>query len=327
MRKLITAFALLFGLASAASAQSVDMPPPAGTIAILCAYNSVPPVMLAGKVGYAQCDAAGNLLTSGGGSGGTASQVQGNVASGAADVGNPVKVGGVFNTTPPTFTNGQRGDLQISANGSLRSELRMPGSTSAVGTVNGSGDTVANTSVAGYIAGSFGWVYNGTTWDRQRSASADAQSNTGLTAATNMLFNGTNWDRQRSIGAGNGIAAVAIAPTALIGGALTPVVSPAAENSRVLKASAGNLYSVFAANHTATPGFLLILNATAAPADGAVTPLECAALPANGNATVSYNPGPASNYSTGITAVLSSGANCFTKTTGVITGFIRGSVQ
>lgn len=42
------------------------------------------------------------------GSGALASEVQGNSASGAADVGNPVKVGGVYNTTLPTFTNGQR---------------------------------------------------------------------------------------------------------------------------------------------------------------------------------------------------------------------------
>lgn len=43
----------------------------------------------------------------------------GNVASGASDSGNPIKVGGVFNTTPPTFTTGQRGDIQISSRGSI----------------------------------------------------------------------------------------------------------------------------------------------------------------------------------------------------------------
>lgn len=44
----------------------------------------------------------------------------GNVASGAADSGNPVKVGGVYNSSLPTFSNGQRGDLQIDSQGSLR---------------------------------------------------------------------------------------------------------------------------------------------------------------------------------------------------------------
>ena len=37
----------------------------------------------------------------------------GNVASGATDSGNPVKVGGVYNTSAPTLTNGQRGDGQM----------------------------------------------------------------------------------------------------------------------------------------------------------------------------------------------------------------------
>lgn len=41
--------------------------------------------------------------------------VGGNVAAGATDSGNPVKVGGKFNTALPTLTNGQRGDLQLDA--------------------------------------------------------------------------------------------------------------------------------------------------------------------------------------------------------------------
>lgn len=59
-------------------------------------------------------------VISGAGSGGTgtgASQVQGNAASGATDVGNPVKTGGVFNTTKPTVTNGQRVDWQMTNRG------------------------------------------------------------------------------------------------------------------------------------------------------------------------------------------------------------------
>lgn len=47
----------------------------------------------------------------------------GNVASGATDSGNPVKVGGKYNSTAPTFTDGQRGDLQIDANGNLKTSM------------------------------------------------------------------------------------------------------------------------------------------------------------------------------------------------------------
>lgn len=47
----------------------------------------------------------------------------GNVAAGATDSGNPVKVGGVYNSSPPTLTTGQRGDLQLDSNGNAKVTL------------------------------------------------------------------------------------------------------------------------------------------------------------------------------------------------------------
>ena len=47
----------------------------------------------------------------------------GGVASGATDSGNPIKVGGIYNSTAPTFTNGQRGDLQIDVKGNVNANL------------------------------------------------------------------------------------------------------------------------------------------------------------------------------------------------------------
>lgn len=49
-----------------------------------------------------------------------AAMTSGTVASGAADSGNPVKVGGVYNATAPTLGDGERGDAQIDANGNLK---------------------------------------------------------------------------------------------------------------------------------------------------------------------------------------------------------------
>jgi len=49
--------------------------------------------------------------------------VTGNVASGATDSGNPVKVAGKYNASPPTFTDGQRGDMQIDAAGNVKETL------------------------------------------------------------------------------------------------------------------------------------------------------------------------------------------------------------
>lgn len=120
---------------------------------------------------------------------------------------------------------------------------------------------------------------------------------------------------------------VTIAPSSSVTVGITPVVSASAEATHVLKSAPGIVYSVYAANQTGTAGFLVVLNMASSPSDGAITPLACVALPANGNTSVNYIPGPAAIYSAGIVAVLTSGANCFTKTTGTITGFISGLVQ
>lgn len=45
--------------------------------------------------------------------------VVGNIASGSADSGNPVKVGGVYNTTLPVLSSGQRSDVQFDSSGRL----------------------------------------------------------------------------------------------------------------------------------------------------------------------------------------------------------------
>lgn len=73
-----------------------------------------------------------------------------------------------------------------------------------------------------------------------------------------------------------------------------------------------------------TAGYLMIFNATSAPADGAVTPTECVVAPAN--TTTSFDFGDTSEqYVTGLTAVFSS-TGCFTKTASS-TAFFRGSAQ
>lgn len=46
--------------------------------------------------------------------------IQGPVAAGFASSGNPIKVGGVYNSTPPTLITGQVGELQLDANALLK---------------------------------------------------------------------------------------------------------------------------------------------------------------------------------------------------------------
>lgn len=138
--------------------------------------------------------------------------VQGGAASGATAAGNPVQIGGVFNTAQPTVTTGQAVQVQASARGEL---LVAPGvsgfsvnagtnlNTSALALETGGNlaalvgrlpattalaDATANptlTSVQVYPMG-----YNGTTWDRLKSTSGslnvhlDAQTVTVSLAAT-----------------------------------------------------------------------------------------------------------------------------------------------
>ncbi len=74
-------------------------------------------------------------------------QVVGNVASAAADSGNPVKVGGVFNSTPITLTNGQRGDLQLDANGFLAVNIKAGAGSGGFAAADSASWTAGSTNV------------------------------------------------------------------------------------------------------------------------------------------------------------------------------------
>lgn len=96
------------------------------------------------------------------------------------------------------------------------------------------------------------------------------------------------------------------------GGTIVPVVSPSAEGSRVFCAAACNLWSIYITTG-ASAGFLMTFNATSAPAEGAVTPIECVQVAANSTVALSFGSGPPDRYSTGATAVFST-TGCFNKT-------------
>lgn len=112
----------------------------------------------------------------------------------------------------------------------------------------------------------------------------------------------------------NGVTPV---PTSNAGAANALTSSGAAESSNVLKASAGNLYSLTITTG-ATAGFLMIFNATSAPVDGAVTPAYCSQAPAN--MTSAFEWSIPVRLGTGITAVFSS-TGCFTKTASATAAF------
>lgn len=106
-----------------------------------------------------------------------------------------------------------------------------------------------------------------------------------------------------------------------------PITSGALEASHVLRAAPGSLYWLYASNLTGgSAGFLLVFDATSVPNDGAVVPKICVPF-SGGAAQAAYGSGVPARFDVGITAVISSGANCFTQTTSTLTGFISGVVQ
>lgn len=114
---------------------------------------------------------------------------------------------------------------------------------------------------------------------------------------------------------------------AQVGGAasLTSGVTSSASANLVLKASAGVLWG-FQVTTGASAGYVMIYNATSAPADGAVTPYRCyGQIPANYTLGVDFRPGPPIALSTGITIGFST-TGCFTKTASA-TAFIAGDFQ
>lgn len=71
-------------------------------------------------------------------------------------------------------------------------------------------DAYANPTTANQMWSLMG-VFNGTTWDRLREATADALTNaTGLLAAANIGFNGATWDRIRTASATNNTATTSL---------------------------------------------------------------------------------------------------------------------
>ena len=95
-------------------------------------------------------------------------------AAGATDTGNPVKVGGVYNTTQPTLTDGQRGNLQLGSRGAVMVQIMDPNGTSPASVSTGMGDTTTNAGTKLYTQ-NFPMLFNGATWDRQKKPNSVAR--------------------------------------------------------------------------------------------------------------------------------------------------------
>lgn len=234
----------------------------------------------------------------------------GNVAGAATDSGNPIKAGAVYNTTRPTYTTGQRTDLQSDTRGNLNISLMSLDTATTQSFQADNADGVANSATANKMAIiAKNQIYNGTSYDLQRNANADGQAATGLSGTGNMLYNGTTWDRMRSGGV-TGMQGVVTqaSPT----GGYTPgkLVSAATTNATSVKASAGTLGHVSASNVNAAPRYLKFYNKASAPTVGTDVPVLTYIIPGNtaGAGTNIPLPPQGINFSTGIAFAITTGA-------------------
>ena len=116
------------------------------------------------------------------------------------------------------------------------------------------------------------------------------------------------------LGAISGYAqqAIIVTPSVTQSAAITPGVGGSGVSNLVLKGAPGNLYNAYVTTGN-TAGWLMIFNATSAPADGSTTAgtaagnmQDCIPVASNSTASISFSPGPAEAFSTGITLVFSS---------------------
>jgi hypothetical protein len=125
-------------------------------------------VSAVGDYAELQIDGTGRLWTN--------SIVAGDIAAAATDSGNPVKIGGKYNTTKPTYTDGQRGDIQIGTRGSVAVSLFAADSTTGASFMVDNADAVAASGTANKLAVlNRNTVFNGSTWDRMYGDATSGQ--------------------------------------------------------------------------------------------------------------------------------------------------------
>lgn len=111
--------------------------------------------------------------------------IAGSVADAAAASGNPVPVGGMQNTTLPTYGNGARTTAQYDTRGGQYVVIKANAATAAAN-VNAPADGSSNSSAALY-AWAENAFYNGSTWDRGFTCANSAVVNVTAAATTQLV--------------------------------------------------------------------------------------------------------------------------------------------
>jgi hypothetical protein len=241
--------------------------------------------------------------------------VGGNVASGAADSGNPLKIGGAISTaTPGAGTTGNRVNEWFGANGQVMVGFGTGGATDALANNPQVPLDSAGTSRGLAI---MPYLYNGATYDRARGdltnglfvnlkASSATVSVSGTVTANQ---GGSNWSMNQAqvagtttdTNAGNASAgtqrvvlatnqptvATTSLPAATDGASVARLASSAAStNATNVKGSGGCVYGVHFLNTNAAVRYVHLYNKATSPTVGTDTPLITLPCPPNNGGIV-----------------------------------------
>lgn len=100
--------------------------------------------------------------------------VGGEVADDAAAAGNPVPMGGRYESTPPTFTTGDRVESRFDSRGNLQVTLMNKDGIAGPGLTTSLADASAN-NPSRITVGNFPHIFNGSTWDRDTAPNASSR--------------------------------------------------------------------------------------------------------------------------------------------------------
>lgn len=260
------------------------------------------------------------FVTATGGSGGA---VFGPTAVGSPAANPPVLFGGTADGT----ATGNVSVAKVTAGAVTVQGLETAGTTVKGGGIIAFGSDNSGNAVPLIIKSGILVTVAGSAVAASGNSQAGGLVTTGGTAiplqVVSYLYNGagtsTAKDLVGAVTTGVGTTAVHGAPTSVAGAGVAPAATTVAASSIVLKASAGNLYGVNVSSSAA--GFLMLFDATTAPADGTVTPKFVYPIGANGGQCIPFD--HPLHFATGITAVFSSNASPFSKTASA-TAFISG---
>jgi len=197
--------------------------------------------------------------------------VAGMVASGSANANNPVKIGGAFNTTQPTVTNGQAVDAQYSARGAA---IVTTGVDTFNVTINAAIPAGGNT-IGAVTQASGPWTSNIT----QVGGSSLALGQTTMSASVPVAFASNQSSLGVTLPANNTTMIGVVSP----GGISTSAIAAAATNT-VVKSGAGRLCRVMITT-SGTAALTFYDNATG----GSTTGNILGVIPANAAAGSVYD--------------------------------------